>query len=342
MTSKMQAVQIHAYGDADVLQLEQVEQPAPGPTDVLVKVHATAVNPVDWKIRSGGQRNIIRYRLPWILGLDVSGTVAAVGSKVTSFSVGDEVWSSPIHNRPGAYAEYLCIDERQVAKKPENITHQQAASMPLVGLTAYQCLVEKGQLKSGQSVLIHAGSGGVGSFAIQLAKHLGAHVTTTCSGRNADFVRELGADVVIDYTLESFDEVAHDVDLILDSLGESAHAGNLRVVRSGGRISNITVDVSRHVERFGSFFSLFSLALAMLRMHLWPLLRKGVRFRHVVKRCDGQQLAAIAELVEAGAIKPIIDRVYPLDAIVDAHRHSESHRARGKIVVAVSPRSSEA
>lgn len=333
--ARMRAARIHRYGPPEVLRVDEVETPRPGPRDVLVEVHASSVNPVDWKIRSGGQRNLVRYSLPWILGLDASGVVEAVGSRVTRFRVGDEVWSSPTHARPGTYAEKVCIDERELAHKPKNLSHDEAASMPLVGLTAYQCLVEKGRLRAGQTVLIHAGSGGVGSFAIQLAKHLGARVITTCSARNAEYVRELGADEVVDYTKQKIEEVVSGVDLVLDSLGEPALASNLAVLRRGGRISNITVDVPGHVERYGANLSVLTLGAVMLWMLLRCLLAKGVRFRHVLKRCDGAQLAIIREIVEAGGIRPTIDRVLPLDAIAEAHRHSESHRARGKIVVHV-------
>lgn len=332
----MRAITIRAYGDPSVLHEEDIAKPAPGPRDLLVRVRATSVNPVDCKIRSGGQRNIIHYKFPWVLGLDVSGVVEAVGADVTRFKVGDEVWSSPTHRRPGAYAEYSCIDEREAALKPKNITHEEAASMPLVGLTAYQCIVEKGRLQKGQTVLVHAGSGGVGAFAIQLAKHIGAKVITTCSAKNAEFVRDLGADRVVDYTKESFADAVSNVDLILDSVGESAYDGNLRAVRRGGRISNITVDVTRHVERFGTFFSLFTLAWTMIAIHVMPWVRKRVRLRHVVKRCDGVQLGEITTLVESGAIRPTIDRVLPLAEAAEAHRLSETHRARGKIVLSVS------
>ncbi len=327
---------IREYGAPDVLHEEDIAKPSPGPRDLLVRVRATSINPVDCKIRSGGQRNIIHYTFPWVLGLDVSGVVEAVGASVARFKVGDEVWSSPTHRRPGSYAEWTCIDEREAALKPKNVTHEEAASMPLVGLTAYQCIVEKGRLQKGQTVLVHAGSGGVGAFAIQLAKHIGANVITTCSAKNADFVRELGADRVIDYTKESFADAAHDVDLVLDSVGESAYEGNLRVVRRGGRISNITIDVTRHVERFGTFFSLFTLAWTMIAIHVMPWLRKRVRLRHVVKRCDGAQLGEITALVESGAIRPTIDRILPLAEAAEAHRLSETHRARGKIVLRVS------
>ena len=332
----MLAVRIHAYGGPEVLRLEDVEKPSPGPRDVLVRVIATAVNPVDWKIRSGGQRNILRYRLPWILGLDVSGVVEAVGAQVKGFKVGDEVWSSPTHSRPGTYAEYVCIDEREVARKPSNLTHEEAASIPLVGLTAYQCIAEKGRLRAGERVLIHAGAGGVGSFAIQLARHIGAHVITTASSRNADLVRELGADEVVDYQKVSFADACAPVDLVLDCLGDAVFDDNLRVLRRGGRLMNITIDVPRHVERYGTTLSVLTLVLYLVKLHLWPLLKKGIRSRHVIKQCNGQQLQTITDLVESGAIRPVIDRILPISEIQEAHRHSASHHAKGKIVMTVS------
>lgn len=332
----MRAARIHEYGGPEVLRIDEVDKPSPGPDDVLVRVRASAVNPVDWKVRSGGQRSVMRYKLPWILGLDVSGVVEAVGARVTKFSVGDEVWSSPTHLRPGTYADYVCIHERELAHKPKNLTHDEAASIPLVGLTAYQCIVEKGALQKGERVLIHAGSGGVGAFAIQLARHIGARVITTCSARNEAFVRSLGADEVIDYTKGSFADACEPVDLVLDSLGEDVFEDNIRVLRRGGRMTNITFNLSRHVKRWGSVLSLFPIAGAFLRLIFAPWFKKGIKSRHVIKRCDGAQLEIIRELVEVGAIKPTIDRVLALSEIQEAHRYSETNRAKGKIVIHVS------
>lgn len=331
----MKAVLIDGWGPPEVLRVAEVPDPTPGPRDVRVRVCAAAVNPVDWKIRSGGQRGLINYRFPWILGLDASGVVDAVGAAVTRFRVGDAVWSSPTHRRPGTYAELVCIDERQVGKKPARITHDEAASLPLVALTAYQCIVEKGHLRRGQTVFVHAGAGGVGSVAIQIAKHLGARVITSCSERNFELVRSLGADEAIDYTKPGALDRVRGVDLVLDSLGPAALATNLAMVRAGGRISNITVDVAEHLARWGVPLGLLSLGASMAWMYVWPLLRKGVRAQHVLKRSDGRQLDLIADMVDAGAIRPSIDRVLPLDAIQEAHRHSESHHARGKIVLHV-------
>jgi len=331
----MKAVRIPRYGDASVLQLDDVPPPQLRPRDVRIRVCATSVNPVDWKIRSGGQRNIIPLKLPWILGLDVSGVVTEIGPKVKRFRVGDEVWSSPTHTRPGTYAEEVCIDESEVAKKPQSLTHDEAASLPLVALTAYQAVAEFGLLHAGQKALIHAGAGGVGSIAIQIAKYLGAHVITTCSGKNAEFVKSLGADEVVDYTKTRVEDAVSNVDFILDSLGEPTFDSNHKIVRRGGRIANITINVPAHVERHGPILGTLTLGGAFVKMHLVPLLKKNVTLKHVIKRCDGIMLGQITDLVDRGAIRPIIDKVFPLDLVRDAHRYSESNRARGKIVLHV-------
>ncbi len=331
----MKAARIHRYGDPSVLQLDDVPRPQMRPRDLRIRVCATSVNPVDWKIRSGGQRNIIPLKLPWILGLDVSGVVTEIGPDVKRFRVGDEVWSSPTHRRPGTYAEEVCIDESEVSKKPQSLNHDEAASLPLVALTAYQALAEFGLLHPGQIVLIHAGAGGVGTVAIQFAKYLGARVITTCSERNTAFVKSLGADRVIDYTKTAPETAVSNVDLILDSLGEPAFESNLKMVRRGGRIANISINVPYHVNRYGPFLGTFTLAGAFVKLHTIPLVKKNVTLGHVIKRCDGIMLEQIADLVDGGHIRPVIDEIVPLDKVRDAHRYSESNRARGKIVLHV-------
>lgn len=331
----MKAARIHRYGDASVLQLDEVPRPQIRPRDVRLRVCATSVNPIDWKIRGGGQRNIIPLKLPWILGLDVSGVITEVGRDVKRFRVGDEVWSSPTHRRPGTYAEEICIDESEISKKPQSLNHDEAASLPLVALTAYQALAEFGLLHAGQTVLIHAGAGGVGTVGIQIAKYLGARVITTCSERNADFVKSLGADQVVDYTKNRVEDVVSNVDLILDSIGEPAFESNLKIVRRGGRIANIAINVPQHVNRHGPILGTLTLAGAFVKFHTVPLVKKNVTLGHIIKRCDGIMLEQLADLVDRGFIKPVIDKVLPLDAVREAHRYSESNRARGKIVLHV-------
>lgn len=331
----MRAARIHRYGPPDVLQVDDVEPPRPGPRDLLVEVHASSVNPVDVKIRSGGQRAIIHYRLPWILGLDFSGRVVEVGDEVTRFSVGDEVYGSPTHRRPGCYAEMLAVDERVASRKPANMSHHEAASIPLVGLTAWDALVVKGRLKAGDKALIHAGSGGVGTFAIQLAKDLGAHVATTCSARNEELVRSLGADEVIDYREQKFEEVLSGYDFVLDAIGGETRDRSFRVLKRGGRLATMIGGfpdaTKKHGVALGVLVAVGQLASITLR---GPMIH-GVSVHHVLREADGTMLGQITRRIERGAIRAVIDRVVPLDEIAEAHAYSETGRARGKIVIAV-------
>lgn len=329
----MRAARIHRYGPPEVFQIEDVPDPEPGPRDVLVEVHASSVNPVDYKIRSGGQRAIIHYRLPWTLGLDFSGVVAAVGRKVKRLQVGDEVYGSPTHRRQGCYAERVLVDERAVAIKPRNLSHREAASIPLVGLTAWDALVVKGRLRRGQRALIHAGSGGVGTFAIQLAKDLGAHVATTCSARNEELVRSLGADEVIDYRERRFDEELRDYDFVLDALGGETRERSFRVLRRGGRLATMIGGVPAATKKHGVALGLVVAGARLTSVTLRGRLIHGVQVHHVLRESDARLLAPITQRIEAGVIRAVVDRVYPLEEIADAHRYSESGRARGKIVI---------
>jgi len=330
----MRAARIHRYGPPEVLSIDEVPEPEPGPRDVVVEVHATSVNPVDWKIRSGGQRALIHYRLPWTLGLDVSGRVVKVGSAVTRFRIGDEVYGSPTHRRPGTYADYVAIDERALALKPRNLTHVEAASIPLVGLTAWDALVVGGRLRAGEKALIHAGSGGVGTFAIQLAKALRAHVATTTSARNVELVRSLGADEIIDYRERRFDEVLAGYDLVLDALGGQERDRSLRVLKKGGRLPTMIGGFPEETKKRGVVLGAITATLKLASLHLRAAMR-GVEVYMVLRESDGRMLEAITSHIERGAIRPVIDRVFPLEAIAEAHAYSESGRARGKIAIAV-------
>jgi len=331
----MRAVRIHEYGDPSVLRIDTVPLPEMRPRDLLVEVHATSVNPVDWKIRSGSQRGAVRLRLPWVLGMDLSGVVLRVGEAVTRFRPGDEVWSSPTHKRPGTYAELCCIDEAQAALKPTNLSHVEAASVPLVGLTAWDCLVVAADLRAGQKVLVQAGAGGVGTIAIQLAKHLGAHVAATCSTKNVDFVRSLGADEVIDYTVDQFDEVVSGYDVVLESLGGDFQRRALRVLRRGGHIASINGGLPEATARYGPNLGLAVVGLQMLGAKMGSRLRRNVKTSIVVRSPDGENLAQLTALAEDGVIRPVVAEVFPLERIADAHRASEAGHARGKIVVNV-------
>jgi NADPH:quinone reductase-like Zn-dependent oxidoreductase len=315
--------------------VEDAPAPTVGARDVLIDVHAASVNPVDCKIRAGSQRAVIRYRLPHVLGLDVSGVVAQVGPRVTRFSVGDEVYASPTHRRSGTYAELTSVDERQVARKPRNIDHQQAAGIPLAGLTAWCALVVAGRIARGERVLIHAGAGGVGTLAIQIARHFGAEIATTCGAHNESLVRELGATQVIDHRAQPFEDAVSGLDLVLDGVGGEVKRRSLAALRRGGRLVSIVADIPESVKRHGPLLGVTRAMLELARFKIAARLRHGVRATNVLRPSDGAMLERLTELIEQGAIRPVVDRVLPLADIVEAHRYSETGRARGKIIIAV-------
>lgn len=333
----MRAALIHAYGDADVLTVDDAHpRPELRPNDVLIEVHATAINPIDWKMREGTQKLAVRRPFPLILGMDVSGVVAEVGPDVTRFKPGDAVYSSPTFTRQGTYAEFVAIDASEVALKPTAMTHIEAASIPLVGLTAWQALVTAADLKADERVFIEGGSGGVGSFAVQLAAALGAHVATTCSGRNVDWVRELGAHEVIDYTTTPFEDVLQDQDVALHAMDGTAD--RIRsIMRSGGRLTSINAGLYPRVQAHGAVVGAALTGLDMASFYISSRICHGVRMFNVVRKPLGADLEAITAHIDQKRIRAIVDRVYPLEAIREAHRYSASHRARGKIVIAVHP-----
>lgn len=328
----MRAVVMTGYGGPEVLETREVAEPVLGPHDVLVQVVASSVNPVDTKVRQGVNRAVIRPVEPWILGLDVSGAVLQVGEAVTKFKAGDEVFSSPSHKRPGCYAERVAIHEDEVALKPPSWSHNDAASIPLVGLTAWQCLMPRLAEREGQRVFVQAGSGGVGTFAIQLAHHHGAWVASTCSERNHPLVRDLGCDRPIDYRSEAWDEVAGELDLVLDSLGGAEVHRAFRVCRPGARVTTITTRLPHFSKRYGTYLGVVPMVgeLAGLFLGGWG---RGMQFAPVVKQCDGAQLGEIAKLCEEGVFRPVIDEVFPMDDVAAAHAHVETGRTRGKVVL---------
>lgn len=327
----MRAARIHAYGGPEELKVEDAPRPTPGPHDVLVEVHASSINPVDCKMRAGAMRGLLRFPLPLTLGLDLSGVVVEVGARCERLRPGDAVYASPHQRQIGTYAEYAVVDERHAAKKPRNLSHVEAAGIPLAGLTAWDCLTP---LQAGQRALILAGSGGVGTLAIQLAKLRGAHVTATCSARNADLVRDLGADEVLDYTQVDYAEALRDLDLVLDALGEWTRCR--KVLRRGGQLRTIVSGLPEATERHGPYLGPVTVGLAMARFKLGSVC-SGVRVSNVLRAPSGDNLAAFTALLEAGHLRPVVDRVFPLDEIAEAHRYSESGRARGKIAIAVRP-----
>ncbi|PRY62360.1 NADP-dependent oxidoreductase [Glycomyces artemisiae] len=315
------------------LELAEVAEPVVGERDVLVQVEAAGLNLLDEKVRRGQFRQILPYRPPFVLGHDLAGTVVAAGAGVRGFKIGDEVFARPADHRIGTFAERIAVAEADLALKPASISMAEAASLPLVALTAWQALVERGNLQAGQRVLIHAGAGGVGSIAIQLAKHLGATVATTASGSNADFVRELGADTVIDYRTQDFEQLLGGVDLVVDSLGGENLEKSLRVLRPGGKAIGIAGPPDAAFAREIGAGTALRLATTALSAGVRRQARKlGVTYEFLFMRASGDQLREIGALIDSGALRPIVGKTVPFDQIPEALGALEQGGIRGKAV----------
>ncbi len=330
----MKAFIVDRYKKKGALRLGEMPDPALQDDDVLVEIHASGLNLLDSKIRAGEFKLILPYRPPFILGHDVAGTVGEVGSKVRQFKPGDEIYARPRDDRVGTFAERISINEGDAALKPKNLSMEEAASLPLVSLTAWQALVEKANLRKGQKILIHAGSGGVGTFAIQLAKHLGATVATTTSTANVDLVRRLGADVVIDYKKQDFEKVLSGYDFVLHSLDSDTLKRSLSVLKPGGKLISISgpPDVAFAKEQGLNWF-----LQQVMRLLSFGIRRKaksrGISYSFLFMRANGEQLSQITSLIEAGIIRPVIDRVFPFEATNEALAYIETGRSKGKVVV---------
>lgn len=339
----MKAFILDRYGKARRLRFGDMPSPELRDKDVLVQVHAAGVNPLDVKIRDGAFKRILPYRLPLVLGNDVAGIVVATGPGVRQFKPGDAVYARPDDQRIGTFAELIAIDEADVARKPENLSMEEAASIPLVALTAWQALVEKGQLKKGQKVLIHAGSGGLGTIAIQLARHLGATVATTASAANAELVKSLGADLVIDYKREDFEALLSDYDLVLNSLGKDILDKSLGVLKPGGTLISVSGPPDADFARArGSGWLLRQVMRLLSRDIRKKARRRGARYSFLFMRAQGEQLGKITALIEAGAIRPVLDRIFPFEATNEALAHVETGRSKGKVVVKMASERSSA
>jgi len=332
----MKAFVLDRYGSADGLRASEVADPVPQDHDVLVQVHAAGVNLLDSKIRNGEFKRILPYRLPLVLGHDVAGVVVRVGSRVRRFKPGDEVYARPADGRIGAFAEFAAVEEDDVAIKPGALTMAEAASIPLVGLTAWQALVERANLKKGQRILIHAGSGGVGTFAIQLARHLGATVATTTSTANVELVRGLGADIVIDYKNEDFADVLRDCDVVLNSLDRVTLEKSLRVLKPGGQLISISGPPDAAFGRsIGAPWILRTIMSVLSHGITVKARRRQARYSFLFMRANGDQLARITSLIDDGIIRPVVDRVFPFASTREAMAYLEAGRARGKVVVSL-------
>lgn len=310
----MKAIVIDQYGGKEQLKEREVETPAISAHQVLVEVHATSINPIDWKLREGYLKEMLPWEFPIILGWDVAGVVKEVGDEVRHYHPGDRVFARPATTRQGTYAEFVPVDENLLARMPESMSFEEGAAIPLTGLTAWQCLVETGQIKKGDKVLIHAGAGGVGSMAIQIANSIGCYVATTASDKNDELVTSLGANRVIDYREEDFSEVLENFDFVLDTMGGETLDKSYSVLKRGGKLVSIAGQPDEEkAEQLGIEASSYWL------------------------EPNGQQLKKLGDLFVSGEVKPEVGHIYPLteQGVREAHELSESHHARGKIVLKV-------
>ncbi|MEK4028200.1 NADP-dependent oxidoreductase [Pseudobacillus sp. FSL P4-0506] len=308
----MKAIVIEQYGGSEQLKEMNIQKPSARKNEVIVKLHATSINPIDWKLREGYLQTMMPFEFPIILGWDASGIIEEVGENVEGFKAGDRVFARPETTNRGTYAEYTAVDSHLLAKIPDNISFEEAACVPLAGLTAWQCLFDFGEVKAGDKVLIHAGAGGVGTFAIQLAKHAGAYVAATASTHNVELLQSLGADQVIDYKKQDFETALADFDFVLDSLGGENQEKSFTVLREGGRMASIVSEPDQEK--------------AALR---------NIKAKNIWLVPNGEQLAKMADLLAQGKLKVIIGHRFPLTAegIKEAHALSETHHAKGKIVI---------
>lgn len=332
----MKAFVINRYGKKEKLQLARMPEPAVRENDILVEVHSAGVNVLDSKIKTGEFKLILPYKMPLVLGHDVAGVITRVGSGVSRFKVGDEVYARPTDHRIGTFAEYIAIHENDVAFKPKSLSMEEAASVPLVALTAWQALVERANLKKGQKVFIQAGSGGVGTIAIQLAKHLGATVATTTGTTNVEWVKVLGADVVIDYKKEDFESILRDYDVVLNSQDTSTLDKSLRVLKPGGKLISISGPPDPDFARASGLTWPLKLILAFLSFKVRrKAKRQHVDYSFLFMRAEGSQLGKITSLIDSGIIRPVVDKVFPFEQTEDALSYVESGRAKGKVVIKV-------
>ena len=330
----MKAFVVDSYKKGGPLRLAEAPEPELRDDDVLVQVSAAGANLLDSKVRNGEFKLILPYRPPFILGHDVAGTIVKAGARVKQFKVGDEVYARPRDHRLGTFAEFIAVNEADVALKPKNLSMAEAASIPLVGLTAWQALVEVGKVKPGQKVFIQAGSGGVGTFAIQLARHLGATVATTTSARNAELVRSLGADVIVDYNAQDFEKVLSGYDLVLNSQDAKTLVKSLGVLKPGGKLISISGPPDPAFAREHGLNPILKLVMRLLSSGVRRRSkRRGISYSFLFMTANGGQLAKITSLIEAGAIRPVIDRVFQFERINEALAYVETGRAKGKVVV---------
>lgn len=310
----MKAIVIDQYGGKEELKERDMPMPEMGEGQVLLEVHATSINPIDWKLREGYLKEMQPFEFPIILGWDAAGVIVETGKDVTDFQVGDRVFVRPELTREGTYAEFIAVEDHLLSKMPDAMTFEEGAAIPLVGLTAWECLVEVAGVKKGDKVLVHAGAGGVGTNAIQIAKSFGAYVAATASSKNAEVLESLGADQAIDYKEEAFEEVIKDFDIVLDTLGEDIQEKSFGVLKKGGVLVSIAQPPDEEKAK-----------------------KHDVKAAYVFMQPEGEKLRKLADLYEEGKLKPVIGETFGFSAkgLQDAHAASETHHAVGKIVIKV-------
>ncbi len=308
----MKAIRVHQFGGPEVLKYEDAPRPVPAADEVLIKVYASGMNPVDWKMRAGLAESLFPIQLPFIPGWDVSGEIEEVGSDILIFKKGDEVYGRPDVTRDGTYAEYVAVKANQINFKPKSINHDKASAVPLAGLTAWQGLFDYGHLEEGQKVLIHAAAGGVGSFAVQLAKWKGAYVIGTSSEENIDFLFDLGADEAIDYKNEKFEDRLKDVDLVFDLIGGDTQQRSLKIIKKGGRL--ITIVQPKYQEEAKA---------------------NDIHMEVFMTQSLPEELEQLGNLIDSGKIKPVVTKTFPLKDAAAAQIEMEKGHTRGKMVLIV-------
>jgi alcohol dehydrogenase len=332
----MKAFQINRFGKKDNLQLTEVPNPVTKENEVLIQIHSASINQLDAKLKSGDFKLLLPYKFPLILGHDVSGTVVGVGSKASRFKIGDEVFARPADFHIGTFAEFIAVNENDLAVKPKNISFEEAASLPLVALTVWQAFVEKAKLQKGQKVFIQAGSGGVGTIAIQLAKHLGATVATTTSADNFELVKSLGADVVIDYKTQDFETILKDYDLVLNSQDEKTLEKSLRILKSCGKVISISGPPDITFAKEIGLSWLIRTAISFLSRKVRKQAKQlNIDYSFLFMQANGKQLSEIGNLIETGVIRPVVDKVYSFEQMNEAMSYVSSGRAKGKVIVKV-------
>jgi len=332
----MKAFVINKYSKKQSLQRVELSLPDVKENDILVEIHAAGVNLLDSKIKTGEFKLILPYKLPLILGHDVAGIVVKTGKNVKKFKTGDQIYARVSDYRIGTFAQFIAIDEKDAALKPTNLSMEEAASIPLVGLTSWQVLVERAVVKSGQKVFIQAGSGGVGTFAIQLAKHLGAVVATTAGAQSTGLLKNLGADIVIDYKNSDFEKILSDYDAVLNSQDQKTLEKSLRILKPGGKLISIsgppTPVFAKEIKAPWFVKIVLSLLSSSIRK---KAKHKNVDYSFLFMKADGEQLSEITKLIESGVIKPIVDKIFPFEKTNDALSYVESGRAKGKVVIKI-------